>query len=104
MEIFTERRIYMIVSFLFILGFLWWINSLPDKPKNDNAELDALAGEAKIAIKKFNTAVNDAASLIEASNQRIVVTSRGSNAKKLNRTRLQSTPLRNGIRALKTKI
>jgi hypothetical protein len=103
MEIFTERRIYMIVSFLFILGFLWWVNSLPDKFKKHNPELDALTDETKISIKRFTAAMNVAASLIEVSNERAVAACQGINVRKFTRMRQRSMPLRSGIRILKNR-
>lgn len=70
---------------------------------NDTEDIDALAHEAKIATKNYIAALNDATALINISYACTVSMKRSRYASRFIRARQRSTPLRNGIRAMKSR-
>lgn len=96
-----DDRIWVLLVLAFLLALLAIFAFTADSKDTD--DIDVLVHEAKVATKNYIAALNDATGLIKASYASTVFMRRSRYASRFIRARQRSTPLRNGIRALKNR-
>lgn len=87
---------FLVAIALFALGYIQVVSK-------DADDFDELVHEAKVATVNYIAALNDATGLIKASYASTVSMRRSHYASRFIRVRQRSTPLRNGIRAVKNR-